>query len=195
MRYDAEHKQRTRQKVLSEAAAAIREHGPGGIGVADLMAKAGLTHGGFYAHFKSKDALVAEAVSEMFDERFEIFLAATEGRAPADGLARFIDAYLSLRHRDNVKSGCPVPSLAGDLARLPHAARKRFDAGIGRWLEAMAALLRAMKKPEPEALAASVLAELAGALALSRAVATSALSEKMLAASRTAIRQRIGLPV
>src|SRR5262245_36789711 len=170
MRYDAEHKQRTRRKVLNEAAAAIREHGPGGIGVADLMAKAGLTHGGFYAHFKSKDALVAEAITEMFDERFEVFLAATEGRSPADGLGRFIDTYLSMRHRDNVKTGCPVPSLAGDLARLPNAARKRFDAGVERWLDAMAALLRAMKRPDPDTLAASVLAELAGALALSRAV-------------------------
>src|SRR5687768_11600573 len=100
MRYDRDHKARTRQKVLAEAAAAIREMGPDRIGVARLMAAAGLTHGGFYAHFKSKDALVAEAITEMFEQGYQAFLLATSGVDPAAGLARFVDGYLSSRHRD-----------------------------------------------------------------------------------------------
>src|SRR5690349_21849670 len=107
MRYDAEHKERTRRKVLSEAAGAIRQHGPAGVGVAELMAKAGLTHGGFYAHFKSKDELIAEAITEMFDAQYRHFLACVEDREPAKGLALFVENYLSARHRDKPETGCP----------------------------------------------------------------------------------------
>ena len=107
MRYVLEHKQLTRKKVVREAAIAIREHGPDRIGIASLMAKAGLTHGGFYAHFKSKDELVAEAISHMFDERYEAFLKHMEGVEPARGLAAFVDRYLSVRLRNRPNEGCP----------------------------------------------------------------------------------------
>src|SRR5712672_826218 len=132
MRYDSEHKERTRQRVLSEAAAAIRTHGPDGIGVAALMSKAGLTHGGFYAHFKSKDDLVAQAISRMFEDSKAMFLRSTEGREPTEGLARFLDYYLSPRPRDEATRGCPLPRLSGELARLPIPARERFAAGAAR---------------------------------------------------------------
>jgi TetR/AcrR family transcriptional repressor of nem operon len=71
MRYDAEHRQQTREKVVRKAAEAIREFGPDKISVAELMAKVGLTHGGFYAHFKSKDDLVSEAIAYIFNERYK----------------------------------------------------------------------------------------------------------------------------
>src|SRR5262245_31906728 len=119
MRYDSEHKERTRQRVLTEAAAAIRAHGPDGIGVAGLMAKAGLTHGGFYAHFKSKDDLVAQAISHMFEESRQRFLTHTDHADPAVALSRYIDMYVSERHRDTPEHGCPLPALSGDLARMP----------------------------------------------------------------------------
>ena len=90
MRYDSEHKARTHARLLKEAAATIRAVGPDGIGVAGLMAKAGLTHGGFYAHFKSKDDLVAQAITRMFDDSRALFEARIEGRAPADGLAAML---------------------------------------------------------------------------------------------------------
>src|SRR5690242_19063328 len=193
MRYDREHKQRTREKVVHEAAIAIREHGPDGIGVADLMAKAGLTHGGFYAHFKSKDELVAEAIAHMFDDRYEIFRKCMEGVEPAQGLAAYIDGYLSVRHRNRLHRGCPLPSLSGDLARLPAAARKRFEAGTRRITDAMADVLRMMKHRRPDALATSVLSEMVGAMAIARAVSSSELSEQILKAARDSIKSRIGV--
>jgi TetR/AcrR family transcriptional repressor of nem operon len=193
MRYDPEHKQRTREKVVHEAAVAIRAHGPDRIGVASLMAKAGLTHGGFYAHFKSKDELVAEAISHMFDDRYEAFRKCMEGVEPAQGLAAYVNRYLTVRHRDRPHRGCPLPSLAGDLARMPTAARKRFEAGTRRLTDSIADALRAMKRPHPEALAASVLSEMVGAMAIARAVSNNEQSEQILKATRDSIKARIGL--
>src|SRR3569833_1016183 len=128
MRYDSEHKARTRARLLDEAAASIRAEGPGGIGVATLMARVGLTHGGFYAHFRSKDELIAQAITRMFEDSRALFVARTEGQTPADGLTNYIDAYLSETHRDRTAHGCPLPCLSGELARMPNAARESFAA-------------------------------------------------------------------
>src|SRR5262249_17331392 len=87
MRYDDNHKERTRARVLTEAAAAFRSKGVERVGVAEVMAGAGLTHGGFYAHFKSKDELVAHAVTHMFDASYAWLLRHTEGREPEDALS------------------------------------------------------------------------------------------------------------
>jgi TetR/AcrR family transcriptional regulator, transcriptional repressor for nem operon len=194
MRYDSGHKERTRQRVLSEAAAAIRTVGPDGIGVAGLMAKAGLTHGAFYAHFQSKDDLVAQAIAQMFDESYQRFLARTEHPDPAVGLERFIDNYLSARHRDHPQHGCPMPSLTGELARLPGAARENFTAGLNRLTGSIAKRIRELGRSDADRLASSIVAEMVGALSLARAVAEPAKSDLLLEASRRSIRARIGLP-
>ena len=192
MRYDAEHKERTRRTLLREAAAAIRESGPDRLGVAQLMAKAGLTHGGFYAHFKSKDDLLAHAVAQAFDERYDSFQSCMRDRAPAEGLALFIDHYLSTTHRDHIARGCPLPSLAGNLARLPAAAKRRFNAGAERLTNAIADVLKSLSQRHADTLAASVLAEMVGAITLARAANTEQ-SEKILKSSRDAIKHRLGL--
>src|SRR3954466_6221608 len=100
MRYSADHKLKTRQRVLTEAARAIREDGPHQVGVAAVMAKAGLTQGGFYAHFASKDDLVAAAIGHMFEEALQRWGAETTGRSGADALNAYLDFYLSPAHRD-----------------------------------------------------------------------------------------------
>ncbi|MEI9926731.1 MAG: TetR/AcrR family transcriptional regulator [Sphingomonas sp.] len=193
MRYDAEHRGKTRETIVREAAAAIRARGPEGVGVAALMKRAGLTHGGFYAHFRSKDELVSEAIALMFAQaaaRFDRVLAATDPRA---ALAGYVDFYLSKHHRDARDSGCPVAALSTDIGRLEPASRERFGSGIGTlsgWLgEALARLGAA----EAGAAGASMLAELVGALTLSRAVADPDQSDLILERSRTAIRNRFGL--
>lgn len=152
-----------------------------------------LTHGGFYAHFKSKDELVAEAISHMFDDRYEAFRKCMDGVEPAQGLAAYVDRYLTVRHRDRPHKGCPLPSLSGDLARMLAAPRKRFEAGTRRLTDSIADVLRAMKHPHPDALAASVLSEMVGAMAIARVVSNNERSEQILKATRDSIKARIGL--
>ena len=193
MPLDSDRKAQTRRKVLGEAAAAIRSVGPGGIGVANLMKKAGLTHGGFYAHFKSKDDLVAQAISQMFDESHDRFLKHTSHPAPEDALIGFIDMYLSPRHRDEPERGCPLPSLSGDVARLPAAARERFATGVARLTGSIAKLLKQIGRPDSEQLAASALSEIVGAVALSRAIGSQGASNAILKATRDAVKTRLGL--
>jgi TetR/AcrR family transcriptional regulator, transcriptional repressor for nem operon len=193
MRYDVEHRQQTREKVVRKAAEEIREHGPDKISVAKLMAKAGLTHGGFYAHFKSKDALVSEAISYIYNERNEALRKILEDDGPAEGLSAYIDMYLSTTHRNRRDKGCPLAALTGDIARMPVAVRKRFDADLQGQTDLIAAALKAMKLPQPESLAASVLAELVGAMAIARSVSNEEASERILDATRANIKARIGL--
>jgi TetR/AcrR family transcriptional repressor of nem operon len=194
MRYGAEHKEQTRARVLKAAARAIRTDGPHKVAVAGVMAKVGLTHGGFYAHFKSKDDLVAASIGQMFDEGAERMRRETEGLAPADGLARYIDFYLSRAHRDVRGAGCPLPYLAADAPRLEGAARAGFAAGVARLTGRLAGLLAAVGHGDPEALASSVIAEMVGALSLARADPEPDRSDVILMRSRAALKTRLGLP-
>ncbi len=194
MRYDAEHKQRTRARVLKEAAAAIRAHGPDRVAVAAIMAKAGLTHGGFYAHFASKEELLVQAIDQMFDEALEQIDALMAGQPPAEGLARYVGFYLSAPHRDQREQGCPLPTLSADLPRLNAPAREAFERGAARVTTAIAQRLQALGHDEPGLMAVSVLSELVGAMVLARSIADPARSADILRASRHALRKRLGLP-
>ncbi|MEI9964576.1 MAG: TetR/AcrR family transcriptional regulator [Caulobacteraceae bacterium] len=194
MRYDAEHKQRTRERVLQEAAKAIRAEGPYNVGVAEVMSKAGLTHGGFYAHFASKDEFVGEAIGQMFKEsRGRLERMIQEATAPAEALGAYIDFYLSPGHRDTRTSGCPLPFLSADAPRLPEGSRERYAQGVRRLTGAITELLSQMGRPEPHEIAGSAVAEMVGALALARAETDDALSDAMLERSRRAVKRRLGL--
>jgi TetR/AcrR family transcriptional repressor of nem operon len=193
MRYDAEHKQKTRERVLTEAAKAIRAEGPHQIGVAGVMAKAGLTHGGFYAHFKSKDELVVAAIDQMLREGRRRLLLATEGQTPGQALTRYIDFYLSRGHRDTREAGCPLPFLAADAPRLDGPARERFAFGVTTLRNALAAQLERLGAEAPEDDAASMLAELVGALSLARAEPDAEQSDAILRRSKAALKRRFNL--
>ena len=193
MRYDDEHKEKTRQKLLKEAAKAIRAEGPHRVGVAGVMAKAGLTHGGFYAHFASRDELIAEAIGKMFEDAGRRFTHESEGREPAQALAAYIDFYLSPAHRDAPATGCPLPSLSADLPRMTELARERFGRGVAGLTGKVADKLQLTGHSDANALAASTVAELVGALSLSRAVADPVQSDAILDNSRAALKVRLGL--
>jgi TetR/AcrR family transcriptional repressor of nem operon len=193
MRYDHEHKARTRARILDEAANAIRAEGPQGVSVAGLMKQVGLTHGGFYAHFGSKDDLVAEAIGHMFGGPYANFRTLTEGKPPAEALAAYVDFYLSPRHRDARDRGCPLPALSGDLARMPASARERFADGADQLRGSIAGLLKAMGRNDADILAASAIAEMVGAIALARATDDQARSDEILTATRSVLRGRLGL--
>jgi TetR/AcrR family transcriptional repressor of nem operon len=193
MRYDAEHKQRTHQKVLKAAAKTIRAKGPDRVAVAEVMAQVGLTHGGFYAHFASKDDLVAAAVGQMFDESRARLEYETANRSPREALAGYIDFYLSREHRAARRSGCPIAALASDLPRLNTKVRNQFADGRQRLVRALGGLLEQTGNRHAEADANSMFAELLGALSLARMEADGALSDALLDDSKRSIKRRLGL--
>ncbi|RAN79816.1 TetR family transcriptional regulator [Bacillus sp. SRB_336] len=194
MRYDNEHKQNTRSKVLQAAAKAIRAEGPDRVAVAGVMAEAGLTHGGFYAHFSSKDELVAAAIGQMFEDARMRVEHETAGRGPAEGLVAYIDFYLSKKHRDARGAGCPMAALSSDLPRMSDASRQQFAAGVQRVTTALGDQLAALGHADAETGARSMMAELIGALSLARVELDAKRSDAILAASRGQLKQRLGLP-
>jgi TetR/AcrR family transcriptional regulator, transcriptional repressor for nem operon len=193
MRYDSEQKQRTREKVLQVAAKAIRAEGPDRVGVASVMAEAGLTHGGFYAHFSSKDDLIAAAIGQMFEQARDRLQHETQDRGPAEGLIAYIDFYLSKKHRDARELGCPMAALSSDLPRLPDAARAEFAAGVRRLTQVIQDKLAELGHEHAELEAHSTVAELVGALSLARVEPVATRSNAILTHSRQATKQRLGL--
>lgn len=171
----------------------VRADGAENVGVAQVMARAGLTHGGFYAHFDSREALVAEAVTETFKDGASMFERVTHDRSPREALAAYITNYLSVRHRDRRDLGCPLPALASELPRLQPDARARFADGVGRLMRRLEGLMDSAGIAGAEALASSVLAEMVGAVSLARVLPEPGPSEEMLARSRIAILHRLGL--
>jgi TetR/AcrR family transcriptional repressor of nem operon len=193
MRYDAEHKQRTHQKVLKAAAKTIRAKGPDRVAVAEVMAQVGLTHGGFYAHFASKDDLVAAAIGQMFEESRARLVYETENRSPRDALASYVDFYLSREHRDARRSGCPIAALSSDLPRLSAKVRNQFADGRRRLTLALGGLLEQIGYRNGEAEASSMFAELLGALSLARMEPDGDVSDAILDDSRRSIERRLNL--
>jgi TetR/AcrR family transcriptional repressor of nem operon len=193
MRYEPDYKAKTRQKVLAEAAKTLRAEGVQGMGVANVMAKAGLTHGAFYAHFESKDALINETIKEMIAEARGRFDTVTGDLGPRDALRTYVEFYLSPRHRDNLQSSCPLPWIAGEIPRLGATARNRYGATVAGLIEIVATRLRAMAHEDADAAASSVVAELIGALSLARAVADLTQSDLILCRSKQSVLARLGL--
>lgn len=187
------HKERTRARILEEAAKAMREHGTDGIGVAALMKLAGLTQGGFYAHFASRDDLVAHAVDRMFEDSRALIARYLDGRQPEEGLVTLIDHYLSDRARSDPGRTCPIPSLSSEAARLPKEARARFNEGVERFEQAIVQRLTALGREEPEVLGTSVLAEMVGTVTRVRALDDDTKASAMLSAARLRLKARLGL--
>jgi len=180
--------QQNRERVIDEAARLFRERGVHQVSVADLMAAAGLTHGGFYKRFASKEALVAEAVGRSFGELGDR-LAALDERHPGDHPAarrELLDFYFSAEHRDHAGQGCPATAFGGDLAReAPDSpAREPYADGLrgfARWM----ADDGDDEDNEDEDLVA--IATMAGALMLARATAGTELSDRILTAARRSL--------
>jgi len=191
MRYSDTHKLETRDRVLKVAARTLRAKGPERLGVAEVMAEAGLTHGGFYAHFKSKDALLVAAVEEAFTDGRRLWARATEGYPGVEGLARYIDFYVSEGHRDRIDSGCPIAALGADFARSDSEAGRAFSASLDRLIGAMADRLPGEGRDRPTA-AAAIFAEMMGAVLVARALGDPAASSAVLAAARDNLKRRIG---
>src|SRR5690348_3195768 len=115
MRYSREHKQETHARIVRKASVRLREKGAHGVGVADLMKEAGLTHGGFYAHFDSREALVIEAFAYAMDRSIEHWRKAVAQLPPDKRLSAIVESYLTTIHRDDPGRGCAVPTLGPEI--------------------------------------------------------------------------------
>lgn len=181
MRVSREKALENREQVIETAARLLRERGFDGIGVADIMKAAGLTHGGFYRNFASKDDLVAKACERAIADTIALL---RDGLAehPPDPFRTLIEHYLSSAHRDDPGSGCILPALAADAARRDDPAlRAIFVKAIQFYLDQIAALSSA----SPDAAGrhpAAILSEMVGAVILSRVIADTPLAETLIAA-------------
>ncbi|MES5823185.1 TetR family transcriptional regulator [Streptomyces sp. RG80] len=156
--------EQNRAHIVATAARLFRERGYDGVGVAELMAAAGFTHGGFYKHFRSKADLMAEASASGLSQ--------TATRAEGLGPAEFVESYVSREHRDGRGDGCTIAALGGDAARQPEDIKTEFAAGIENLLTALQASSDAPGDADPRAARAMVfdmLARSVGAVMLSRA--------------------------
>jgi TetR/AcrR family transcriptional regulator, transcriptional repressor for nem operon len=176
-RYDKVHKQATRQRIIETAGHRFKQDGIDGSGIATLMADAGLTNGAFYAHFSSKDDLVAHVVADQLDTQAESFRALPPGRA---GLEGFLREYLSPQHRDNPADGCPAAALLDEIARCPAGTKYAYTDGAQAILDEIAARLAPEDPQSARAKALGLYAIAVGTLQVSRAVSDPKVADEVL---------------
>lgn len=185
-------KEDTHERIVDAAARAIRRHGYAGVGVAEVMKEAGLTHGGFYAHFGSRDALLVEALERAGRESAESVTRTAERRS-AQGVSAFralVETYLADKHLASMDTGCPVAALGSDMPRQSEAVR---EASAMRVRRLMAAVRKAMPEA-PRAAAGVVAGTLVGSLQLGRALGDNAEGRAVLSAARKALIQQYDAP-
>ncbi len=191
MRVSREQAEENRQAVIAAASRLFRDHGFNGIGLAALMQSVGLTQGGFYKQFRSKDDLVQQAVARAFGDsggKWEAVLA-KETEHPLDALIRL---YLSDRHRRTVGEGCPLVALAAESARGDAALRETFQEGVETHLALLEQVLPTGPGQGGRESALAALSTMVGALLLSRAVADEALAQGFLDAAAADLMDRYG---
>ncbi|MGH7073234.1 MAG: TetR/AcrR family transcriptional regulator [Stellaceae bacterium] len=181
MKVSREQATENRERIVKVAAKLFRERGFDGIGVADLMKEAGLTHGGFYGHFASKEDLAAEACGRALDKSLQKWSATIE-KAPGEALSKIVDSYLSEAHRDGPGSGCVVAALGSDLGRQAPPIRRVATAGIDAFIGQLMRLVPGKSKSARRRQALSGFAAMVGAVTIARAVDDPALSKDMLEA-------------
>ncbi|MDB5325987.1 MAG: TetR/AcrR family transcriptional regulator [Phycisphaerales bacterium] len=197
MRYTADHKKQTHDRIVAEAAQLFRAEGYRGMGVDAVMAAVGLTAGGFYSHFKNKDALLAEVLTYLATSKGVQLLpagGAKSSKPSADPLGDWLAAYLSTHHRDSPHCGCALPTLAGEVPRQPMAVRKAFTAALRSNLDALASLISDGSLAHRTDTAIAVLASAAGAMLMARAVDDPAFSDHILRVVASATPGRVAKP-
>jgi TetR/AcrR family transcriptional regulator, transcriptional repressor for nem operon len=182
MRVTREKAAENRDRILQSAARLIRERGIAGVGVDTLAEAAGLTYGGLYSQFGSKEALAAEALS--------VALAGNLETLERHGLAAYAQGYLSAQHRDGPGQGCALAALGCDMPRESMLLRRRFTEGFRRLAGRMSEMLRVRSRQKSDEEAFATVATLVGAVILARAVDEPELSEQILAATRASLASR-----
>lgn len=184
-------KQETHDRIVRTAAAAIRKHGFNGISVADIMEEAGLTHGGFYAHFESREAMLAEALDRAAGETLEQLSKVADTAKPDHALDKTVDTYLSDRHVAEPEHGCTLAALGSETARQSPEVRKVTTRRVRELADLLERQMSGWGKAERHEDALAVLSTMVGALLIARAVDDPQLSREIRSSAKRMIARRI----
>jgi AcrR family transcriptional regulator len=185
-------KEETRERILRAAARAIRKHGYEGVGVADVMKEAGLTHGGFYAHFQSRDALLAAAADQAGAESIENLTRGIAAAKPGQELTALVDAYLSDGHVAAPEQGCAVAAAGSEVPRQEAQVRRAASRRIKDFIGLIERQFPEWGKSAAHDKAMGIAATLVGSVVLARAVDDPQLSKRIRKAARELIRASAG---
>jgi len=190
MRYSKDHKSETRARIVKNASVLLREKGANGIGVAELMKEAGLTHGGFYAHFDTRDALIGEAFAHAMDQTTRRWRKRAEQAPQGRKLASVVNGYLTPAHRDDVGNGCALPALGAEVLRANPKTRKAAAIKLEEMIEMISDQMPGAGSKAARRDAIATLATMLGALMLARMAGTGVFSSEILEAGRSAAVSR-----
>jgi TetR/AcrR family transcriptional repressor of nem operon len=184
MRYRPEHKAEVRQKIVKDASRRVRAEGMNGAAVAAVMRDTGLTHGGFYKHFESKDELLMESLGEAFRDITDKLTLAAEQSRSVPAWKAIVKSYLSLEYCDHPDRGCPLPALAPELARVDEKMRGRIFAELVNYRDRMVPLMPGRRAADKERAFFVIFSAMTGAVEIARMLPDRAAQEKVLASTR-----------
>ena|ERR1700687_5053843 len=184
MRYQPEHKVEIHRKILKDASRRVRAEGITGTAVSSVMRDAGLTHGGFYKHFGSKDELLRESLSEAFQEVADRLTQAAEKSQPATAWKAIVKTYLSPEHCDHAECGCPLAALAPELARADPAMKAPIRGELIKYKNRMLPWMPGRRVADKERAFFAIFSTMIGAVAIARILPDQAARARVLASAR-----------
>ncbi|MGH9500675.1 MAG: TetR/AcrR family transcriptional regulator [Terriglobales bacterium] len=184
MRYRPGHKAETHQKIVQDAARRVRAEGLDGAAVAAVMRDTGLTHGGFYKHFGSKDDLLVESFREAFREMADTLVQAAEQAPPGEAWKAIVKAYLRAEHCEHPERGCPLAALAPELARVNKRMKPQIVAELANYKRRMLPFMPGRRSAEKEGAFFAIFSTIIGAIEIARLLPDPAMQEKVLAGAR-----------
>jgi TetR/AcrR family transcriptional repressor of nem operon len=180
MRYDTDHKTRTHRKIVRNASRQFRAKGLNGPAVPALMKASGLTHGGFYKHFSSRDELVAEAIEEGLRELTETLIEAAKHSGSQEGWKAMVKTYLSLERCDRAETGCPIAALAPEIARTQLVVKQRSSAAILKFRQELLPFMPGKNSDEKATNFLVIISSMVGTIAIARTMPDPAVRQRIL---------------
>ncbi len=184
MRYSPEHKLETHRKIVKDASRRVRAEGLTGAAVATVMRDTGLTHGGFYKHFESKDELLVESLHEAFREIIDNLARVAEKSPAGEAWKTIVKTYLSLEYCDRVETGCPMAALAPELARVDRKMKPRVVAELVNYKARLTPFMPGRRTEDKERAFFVIFSTMIGAIQIARLLPDSAMREKVLGNAR-----------
>lgn len=184
MRYRPEHKAEVRQKIVKDASHRVRAEGLNGAAVAAVMRDTGLTHGGFYKHFGSKNDLLLESLQEAFTEIGDTLARAAQQSKGEAGWKTIVKTYLSAEYCDHAERGCPLPALAPEMARADAATRGQIFLELVKYKDRMVPFMPGRRSADKERAFFVIFSTMIGAVEIARLLPVRAAQEKVLASAR-----------